>query len=131
MPKSPAVAARVQLARYSTGGDAMTERRRAHRYELFMPLQVLAGTTNFQSAHLRDISTHGVYFVSEQSISPGTSLDVTFTLPQERGRPESVIVRGSGRTIRLDRLPGQSHPLFGVAAAINRFDFVQPGKRAA
>ena len=45
----------------------MTERRRAHRYELFMPLQVMAGTTNFQSAHLRDISTHGVYFVSEQS----------------------------------------------------------------
>ncbi len=116
----------------------MTERRRAHRYELFMPLQVMAGTARFpvtQTAHLRDISTHGVYFLSESSISPGTALDVTFTLPPERGRPESVIVRGSGRAIRLDRLPGESGPLFGVAAAINRFDFVQPGrepgKRAA
>ncbi|MGC1687366.1 MAG: PilZ domain-containing protein, partial [Candidatus Acidiferrales bacterium] len=112
----------------------MTERRRAHRYELFMPLQVMAGPSHFsvtQSANLRDISTHGVYFVSNKSISPGTAVDVTFTLPPERGRSESVIVRGSGRAIRLDRLPGNAGPLFGVAASINRFDFVQPGRRAA
>jgi hypothetical protein len=111
----------------------MTERRRAHRYELFMPLQVMAGSSRFpvtQTAHLRDISTHGVYFVSEKSISPGTSVDVTFSLPPEHGRPESVIVRGSGQAIRLDRLPGDSGPLFGVAAAISRFDFVQPGRES-
>jgi hypothetical protein len=113
----------------------MTERRQAHRYELFMPLQVLVGTASHfsqeQSAHLRDISTHGIYFVSDQSISPGTLVDVTFTLPPERGRPGAVLVRGSGRALRLDRVPGANGPLFGVAASISRFDFVQPDRRAA
>jgi PilZ domain len=112
----------------------MKERRRAHRYELYMPLQVVSGALRYsqaQMAHLRDISTHGVYFVSENCITPGTDVDVTFTLPPERGRPESVLVRGSGRAIRLHRLPGDNGPLFGVAAAINHFDFIQPGQRAA
>jgi hypothetical protein len=112
----------------------MKERRRAHRYELYMPLQVVSGSsrcTEAQTAHLRDISTHGVYFVSENFISPGTDVDVTFTLPPERGRPESVLVRGSGRAIRLDRLPGDNGTVYGVAASINRFDFIQPGQRAA
>jgi hypothetical protein len=113
----------------------MTERRQAHRYELFMPLQVLVGSSSHfsqeQSAQLRDISTHGIYFVSEQSISPGTLVDITFTLPPERGRPGSVLVRGSGRALRLDRLPSASGSLFGVAASISRFDFFQPNRRAA
>ena len=112
----------------------MTERRRAHRYELYMPLQVLVGSSNSpqaQTAHLRDISTHGVYFLSEQSISPGSPVDITFTLPPERGRPESVLVRGSGCSLRVDRVPNENGPMFGVAAAISRFDFVQPGRRIA
>ncbi|HXW17765.1 MAG TPA: PilZ domain-containing protein [Candidatus Acidoferrales bacterium] len=112
----------------------MRERRRAHRYELYMPLQVLIGSSHFpetHSAHLRDISTHGIYFVSEGSIAPGTNLDVTFTLPQETGRGQSVLVRGSGRVLRLDRVPNENGPMYGVAAAIDRFDFVQPDRQAA
>jgi len=55
----------------------MNERRHAHRYELFIPLQVNAGSANFPqagTAHLRDISTRGLYFIGEYSIAPGTHL---------------------------------------------------------
>ena len=66
--------------------DSMNERRHAHRYELFIPLQVNAGSANFPqagTAHLRDISTRGLYFIGENSIPPGTHLEVTFSLPPE------------------------------------------------
>jgi PilZ domain len=112
----------------------MRERRRAHRYELYMPLQVLIAASHFpdsQSAHLRDISTHGVYFVSAGSIAPGTALDISFTLPQEQGRRKDVVVRGSGRSLRLDRVPNEDGPMYGVAASIDRFDFVYPDRRVA
>ena len=113
----------------------MTERRQSHRYELLMPLQVLVGMSSHvsqeQSAHLRDISTHGIYFVSEESVSPGTLVNVTFTLPPDRGRPGAVFVRGSGRALRVDLVPGGNSSLFGVAASIGRFDFGHPDQCAA
>jgi hypothetical protein len=112
----------------------MTERRHAHRYELFIPLQVNSGSSNFpdtRTAHLRDISTRGLYFIGESAIAPGTHLEITFALPPERGRPRPVLVRGSGRALRIDPVPGEQGRLFGIAAAIHRFDFVPPEERAA
>jgi hypothetical protein len=112
----------------------MTERRHAHRYELFIPLQVNAGTPHFpetRTAQLRDISTRGLYFIGDNSIAPGTHLEITFALPPERGRSRPVLVRGSGRALRVDPVPGEQGRLFGIAASIHRFDFVPTEERAA
>jgi PilZ domain len=112
----------------------MTERRHAHRYELFIPLQVNSGSANFpesRTAHLRDISTRGLYFIGENCIAPGTHLEITFALPPERGRSRPVLVRGSGRALRVDPVPGEQGRLFGIAASFHRFDFVPPEERAA
>ncbi len=112
----------------------MTERRHAHRYELFIPLQVNSGSTMFpdtRTAHLRDISTRGLYFIGENSIAPGTHIEITFALPPEHGRSRPVLVRGSGRALRVDPVPGEQGRLFGIAASIHRFDFVPPEERAA
>ncbi len=112
----------------------MNERRHAHRYELFIPLQVNAGSLHFpetRTAHLRDISTRGLYFIGENAIPPGTHLEVTFSLPPENGRPRPVLVRGSGRALRVDAVPGEQGRLFGIAASIHRFDFVSSEDRAA
>jgi hypothetical protein len=112
----------------------MNERRHAHRYELFIPLQVNAGSANFPqagTAHLRDISTRGLYFIGEYSIAPGTHLEITFSLPPENGRQRRVLVRGSGRALRVDAVPGEQGRLFGIAASIHRFDFVTAEERAA
>jgi PilZ domain-containing protein len=112
----------------------MMERRQVHRYELFIPLQVSAGPfrlAHTHSAHLRDISTHGIYFLTDDSIPPGTPVDVQFALPPERGRAQSILVRGTGRALRVDRVPGEQGKLFGIAASIRRFDFVRPDEQAA
>jgi hypothetical protein len=112
----------------------MNERRHVHRYELFIPLEVSAGPprlAHVHSAHLRDISTHGIYFLIDDSIPVGTPVDIQFSLPPERGRSQAVIVRGTGRALRVDNVPGENGKLFGVAASIHRFDFVRPDERAA
>ena len=112
----------------------MNERRTPHCYELFIPLQVNAGSLHFpetRTAHLRDISTRGLYFIGENAIPPGTHLEVTFSSPLENGRPRPVLVRGSGRALRVDAVPGEQGRLFAIAASIHRFDFVSSEDRAA
>ena len=112
----------------------MGERRKARRYEVYLPLQVctsLQRPAEFQTAQLRDISRSGIYFHSGSSLEPGANIELTFALPTERDRGTSVLVRASARALRSTAVPGELSPLFGVAAAIDRIDFVRPVSSAA
>jgi hypothetical protein len=112
----------------------MTERRRTKRFELFLPMQICVSRFNrpeFHSAHLRDISTHGIYFHSEGQIPTGTNMELTFSLPLGREHETKVLVRASGRALRVDALVGEEGRVFGVAAALDRIDFVRPGQSVA
>ncbi len=112
----------------------MTERRNAKRFELFLPLQVCVPRRNraeFHSAHLRDISIRGIYFHSDESVAPGTTLELTFSLPVERDHGMKVLVRASGTALRSEAVPGENSNLFGIAAALDHIDFVRPGQAAA
>jgi hypothetical protein len=110
-------------------GDLMGERRNARRYEVYLPLQVCTSRyrpAEFHTAQLRDISRSGIYFQSGVSVEPGTNLELTFALPTERERGTSVLVRASARTLRVSVIKGELTPIFGVAATIDRIDFVRP-----
>lgn len=107
----------------------MGERRKARRYEVFLPLQVCLSrqkNAEFHTAQLRDVSRTGIFFHSHVEINPGTGVELTFALPTERERGTSVLVRASARAIRTAALPGEITPIYGVAAAIDRIDFVRP-----
>lgn len=80
----------------------------------------------FLTAQLRDVSRTGIYFLSNVSLAPGTSVELTFALPTERERGASVLVRASAKTIRVSPLRDEVSPVYGVAAAIDRIDFVRP-----
>jgi hypothetical protein len=80
----------------------------------------------FHTGQLRDVSRTGIFFHSEVPIESGTGLELTFSLPAERERGTSVLVRASARTLRSLQLPGEVTPVFGVAVAIDRIDFVRP-----
>src|ERR1035437_5772852 len=106
----------------------MSERRTARRYEVYLPLQVCTSQrrpAEFYTAQLRDISRSGIYFHSSVSLEPGQSLELTFALPAERSRGTSVLVRASAKTLRVYPLAGEITPMFGVAATIDRIDFVR------
>jgi hypothetical protein len=107
----------------------MGERRKARRYEVYLPLQVCTSRhrpAEFHTAQLRDISRSGIYFHSGVALEPGTSIELTFALPTERSPGASVLVRASARALRVSELKGELAPIFGVAATIDRIDFVRP-----
>lgn len=110
-------------------GEVMGDRRRARRYEVYLPLQVCMSKkrpAEFSTAQLRDISRSGIYFHSNVAIAPGTGVELTFALPGEKDRASSVLVRASAKALRVANLEGEATPLYGVAASIDRIDFVRP-----
>jgi hypothetical protein len=112
----------------------MTDRRRAKRFELYVPIQLSVGgirQREYYTAHLRDISTHGIYFHSQGLITAGTNLELTFSLPLDQGQGLKVLVRASAKSLRVDAIKGDDGTFYGVAAALNRIDFVRPGQSVA
>jgi PilZ domain len=107
----------------------MAERRKARRYEVYLPLQVCTSRlrpAEFHSAQLRDISRSGIYFQSDIALEPGTGMELTFALPTEKDRGTSVLVRASAKALRVSEIKGEMTPVYGVAATIDRIDFVRP-----
>jgi PilZ domain len=108
---------------------AMGERRKARRYEVYLPLQVCVSENKpaeFYTAQLRDISRTGIYFHSNVPIEAGAGVELAFALPTEQERGASVLVRASAKALRVSQLQDEVAPLFGVAASIDRIDFVRP-----
>jgi hypothetical protein len=108
----------------------MGERRQARRYGVSLPLQVFLSNRSVQAytAQVLDISRSGIYFESRVAIDAGVALELAFALPTDA---TSVLVRASARALRAARIEGGSAPLYGVAATIDRIDFVQPISHAA
>jgi len=107
----------------------MGERRKARRYEVYLPLQVCSSRkrpSEFYTAQLRDISRTGIYFHSVVELEPGSGVELTFALPAERENGASVLVRASAKALRVSAIEGEDSPLYGVAASIDRIDFVRP-----
>jgi hypothetical protein len=53
-------------------------------------------------------------------------MELTFALPTERDRGTSVLVRASAKALRVSKIEGESFPIYGVAATIERLNFVRP-----
>ena len=85
-----------------------------------------ARPSEFHTAQLRDISRSGLFYHSNTAVQPGSSLELTFALPTERDRGTSVLVRASVKVLRTSEVSNDITPLYGVAAAIDRIDFVRP-----
>jgi hypothetical protein len=80
----------------------------------------------YYTGQLRDVSRTGIFFHSDVPIESGTGLELTFSLPAERERGTSVLVRASAKTLRSTQIPGETTPVYGIAVAIDRIDFVRP-----
>jgi len=107
----------------------MGERRKARRYEVYLPVQVCLSKqrpAEFHTGQLRDVSRSGIFFHSHVPIAAGAGVELTFSLPGERDRGMSVLVRASAKAIRVSELSGEVTPLYAVAASIDRIDFVRP-----
>jgi PilZ domain len=106
----------------------MTERRTARRYDLSLPILIrmpTAQVTDLPNGKTRDISTRGLYFVIDQDLKAGSELDITLTLPGEITRGSAVLVRATGKVVRVERRKEDESDRLGVAAVIERYDIVR------
>jgi len=106
----------------------MTERRTARRYDLSLPILIrvpATQVTDLPNGKTRDISTRGLYFVIDQDLKAGSELDITLTLPGEITRGSAVLVRATGKVVRVERRKEDETDRLGVAAVIERYDIVR------
>ena len=106
----------------------MTERRTARRYDLSLPILIRMPATQVigpPNGKTRDISTRGLYFVIDQDLKAGSELDITLTLPSEITRGSAVLVRATGKVVRVERRKEDESDRLGVAAVIERYDIVR------
>jgi c-di-GMP-binding flagellar brake protein YcgR len=106
----------------------MSERRVARRYDLSLPVMVripAQGLAETQSGRTRDISTKGLYFVIDQDVRAGSNLDIMLTLPREMTNGEEVLVKASGKIVRVESRIEDGDERLGVAAVIERYDIMR------
>lgn len=106
----------------------MSERRGARRYDLSLPVMVRIPAQGFvgtQNGKTRDISTRGLYFVIDQNVRAGSELDIMLTLPREMTKGEDVLVKASGKIVRVESRLEDGSERQGVAAVIERYDIMR------
>ena len=103
------------------------ERRNARRYDQSLPILIRAvpGIAETQKGKPRDISTRGLYFVVDQDLRDGSDLDIMLTLPSEMTNGEEVLVKASGKVVRVEERVEDGTPRRGVAAVIERYDIIR------
>ena len=108
--------------------SVMSERRGARRYDLSLPVMVRIPAQGFagtQSGKTRDISTRGLYFVIDHDVRAGSNLDIMLTLPREMTNGEEVLVKASGKIVRVESRMEDGNERQGVAAVIERYDIMR------
>ncbi|HEV3218894.1 MAG TPA: PilZ domain-containing protein [Candidatus Acidoferrales bacterium] len=106
----------------------MTERRTARRYDLSLPVVIrvpVEKNGDSRNGRTRDISTRGVFFTLDKDLESGAELDITLTLPSEITRGTEVLVRATGRVIRVEHDKQEETTRIGVAAVIERYDIIR------
>jgi c-di-GMP-binding flagellar brake protein YcgR len=106
----------------------MSERRCARRYDLSLPVMIripAQGSADTRNGRTRDISTRGLYFVIDQDVHAGSHLDIMLTLPREMTNGDEVLVKASGKIVRVESRMEDGNERQGVAAIIERYDIMR------
>jgi hypothetical protein len=100
------------------------EKRAIQRFPLQLPVTVTAqsGQAAGAMAESRDVSSHGICFLCNEPIEPGSSIEFTVVLPPEVTMSVPLRVRCSGTVVRKEN---RSHgdQRFAVAASIQSYEF--------
>ena len=99
------------------------EKRGARRFPLRVPVTVNRDQkSNNEAAQLRDVSARGICFYLGSSVSDGSPIGFTLTLPPEITLTESIRVQCKGRVVRVENGPSEGR--VAVAAVIEEYEFL-------
>jgi len=107
--------------------SVVIEQRRAKRFELELPLEIVrAGSERVSEiGTTRNISSGGVLFVSTKGMEIGGPVEYVVTLTT--GTTGVVNLRCMGKVLRLDKNVAEESPEHGVGVAISleRYEFLR------
>lgn len=105
-----------------------SERRKAQRFPLQLPLQVgwreTEGSVQ-KSASIRDISANGIYFKLDSRLAEDSKVEFYVRLEIEGAPGGGVWLHCVGSIVRVE--PEETGSV-GVGARIDRYRFLQPGE---
>jgi len=108
----------------------MGERRKAIRYELFLPVAIEApnenGPWSYQGKTL-DISARGIYFTVGAELSAGMKISLSMRVPPELAGGMDVFILAIGTVLRVETRMEGALRNFGVPAAISRYEYFLDG----
>ena len=113
----------------SDGSDG-SERREARRFNMNLPLRVLSREAKGHelTAHTRDLSYQGLYFLAEADFQVGNEIEFVITLPQQVTQSGEVNIRCQGKIVRVE---ATENGRTGIAAKIARYEFIPAAATAA
>ncbi len=112
----------------------MKERRTARRYDFSLPVSVRVHVENEAVSRIgktRDISIQGVYFTIDSELNAGAELDLTMTLPTEVTGAIEVLIRATGRVVRVDKRSRNVGQSVGVAVMFEVHEILRNGAAIA
>jgi hypothetical protein len=108
------------------------ERRASRRFLMRLPLIVRwtdESVVGEASTESREVSSRVLYFNLPKGLRSGSPVEIVMTLPHELTQAGPVRVRCLGRVLRSS--PTEDGGVIGVAAAIERYEFMRNGENAA
>jgi hypothetical protein len=105
------------------------EGRASRRYPLSLPLAILPSSDHrlphepagLPTGKTRDISTRGIYFTTDELLTPGCKLAFTVFFPPDLTRGRGVAVCAQGKVVRTEKRWEEGFERLGVAATIERY----------
>ena len=99
------------------------EQRSTRRFSLRLPVTVKFGDGGTEkTAQTRDVSARGICFYLDSSVSEGSEIEFTLTLPPEITLTESIRVHCKGKVVRVE--PQEPGGKVGIAAVIESYEFL-------
>ena len=100
------------------------DRRSATRYLLSLPIAVhLAQKAEPVAGISHDVSVRGIYFTIDEALTPGSVLDLSFTLPADITEGTEVFVLVRGTVVRVESKFDPER--VGIAMVIEKHEIVR------
>ena len=76
-------------------------------------------------ARMEDVSSQGLYFLSDQRLAVGTRFNLFLTLPKELTHDDDIVIDAQARVVRVVERPENVVKRVGIAALIEKYNIIQ------
>ncbi len=109
-----------------TSPSVFIERRAGQRFPYLISLSLRQAASATEGVGFtQDVSSRGVFFLTEAPLTEGTEIELTLKMPSEITLGENMRVRARGRILRVTKLPEDAkNGKLGVAVRFEGYEYL-------